>query len=84
VAQVLRRRRRFAPTAAVNLNWVFGPGENTMQTWMAPGLYLALQMAFWPLVIYLPSHWVFSRLFCGTGPRDWRLGRVTAKENSNE
>ena len=55
-----------------------------MQTWMAPGLYLALQMAFWPLVIYLPSHWVFSRLFCGTGPRDWRLGWVTAKENSNE
>jgi hypothetical protein len=51
------------PTAAVNLNWVFGPGESTIQTWMAPGLYLALQMAFWPLVIYLPTHLVFSRLF---------------------
>lgn len=51
------------PTAAVNLNWVFGPGENAIQTWMAPGLYLALQLAFWPLVIYLPSHLIFRRLF---------------------
>jgi hypothetical protein len=51
------------PTAAVNLNWVFGPGENAIQTWMAPGLYLALQLAFWPLVIYVPSHLIFRRLF---------------------
>src|SRR2546426_6523706 len=51
------------PTAAVNLNWVFGPGENTIQTWMAPGWYLALQMAFWPIVIYLPTHWVLSKLW---------------------
>jgi hypothetical protein len=51
------------PTAAVNLNWVFGPGEAVVQTWMAPGLYLALQMAFWPLVIYLPTHLLFKKLW---------------------
>ena len=44
------------PTAAVNLNWVFGPGENTMQTWMAPGWYFVLQLVFWPVFIYLPTH----------------------------
>ncbi len=32
------------PNAAVNLNWVFGPGDEKVQTWMAPGLYLALQI----------------------------------------
>jgi hypothetical protein len=55
------------PNAAVNLNWVFGPGEAVIQTWMAPGIYLALQMAFWPIAIYLPTHFVFSRLFGGGG-----------------
>jgi len=51
------------PNAAVNLNWVFGPGESTIQTWMAPGWYLVLQMLFWPLVIYVPTHLLFRRLF---------------------
>ena len=51
------------PNAAVNLNWVFGPGEETVQTWMAPGLYLALQIVFYPLVIYLPTHLALRRLF---------------------
>jgi len=51
------------PTAAVNLNWVFGPGENTVQTWMAPGWYFVLQLVFWPLVIYVPTHLLLRRLF---------------------
>lgn len=51
------------PTAAVNINWVFGPGEAVIQTWMAPGSYLALQMAFWPLVIYLPTHLALKALW---------------------
>lgn len=54
------------PTAAVNLNWVFGPGEAVVQAWMAPGLYLVLQMAFWPIVIYLPTHFALKKLW-GTG-----------------
>lgn len=51
------------PTAAVNINWVFGPGASTIQSGMPAGWYLALQLAFWPLVIYLPSHWTFTKLF---------------------
>jgi len=34
-----------------------------VQTWMAPGLYLALQVVLYPIVIYLPSHLIFRRLF---------------------
>jgi hypothetical protein len=49
------------PTAAVNLNWVFGPGENTIQTWMAPGWYFVLQLVIWPVVIYLPTHLALKR-----------------------
>ena len=49
------------PTAAVNLNWVYGPGEDVMQRWMAPWKYLVLQMVFWPVVIYLPTHLTLRR-----------------------
>lgn len=38
-----------------------GLGENSIQTWMAPGWYFALQLAFWPLVIYLPTQWAFKK-----------------------
>ncbi len=57
------------PNAAVNLNWVFGPGDEKVQTWMAPGLYLALQIVLYPLVIYLPTHLTLSRLFGGPRPQ---------------
>jgi hypothetical protein len=39
----------------VNVNYVFGVGA-TAQTWMAPGLWLALLMVALPLLIYLPTH----------------------------
>jgi len=58
------------PNVAVNLNWVFGPGEETVQTWMAPGLYLSLQIVFYPLVIYLPTHLALGRLFKGPHPNE--------------
>ena len=57
------------PTAAVNLNWVFGPGEDLIQTWMAPGLYLALQLVCWPLLIYLPTHLVLKKLWARPQPQ---------------
>jgi len=44
------------PNAAVNINWVFGPGKNEPQQWMPGWCYFALEMAFFPLCIYLPSH----------------------------
>lgn len=62
-----------SPNAAVNLNWVFGPGEENVQTWMAPGLYLVLQMAFYPLVIYLPTHLALTKLFGKPHPGPRRL-----------
>jgi hypothetical protein len=49
------------PNAAVNVNYVFGIGE-TAQTWMAPGLWLALLMVAFPLLIYLPTHLVLRTL----------------------
>jgi len=47
---------------ADNINWVFGPGSKP-QHYLPPPLYLAVLMIFLPLVIYLPTHWILSRLF---------------------
>ena len=44
-----------------NINWVFGPGQQP-QTWMAPRLYLALLMVFFPLCVYVPTHLVLQAL----------------------
>jgi hypothetical protein len=38
-----------------NINWVRGPGQEP-QKLVAPGVYLAAQMVFLPLCIYLPTH----------------------------
>jgi hypothetical protein len=40
-----------------NINWVFGPSPEP-QKLVPPGFYLAAQMIFLPLCIYLPTHWV--------------------------
>jgi hypothetical protein len=47
---------------AENVNWVFGPG-NSPQRRLPPILYLALLMAFFPLVVYLPTHLVLAKAF---------------------
>jgi len=41
--------------AADNVNWVYGPGQ-TRQSWMHPLTYLASEMVFFPVVVYLPVH----------------------------
>ena len=51
------------PDAAVNVNRVFGPKVTAVQTWMPGWAYLLLQMAVYPLVIYLPTHLIFRRIF---------------------
>lgn len=48
------------PTA--NINWVFGPGPQP-QTRLPPLVYLGIMMIFFPLVIYLPTHLLMSRIF---------------------
>jgi hypothetical protein len=46
----------FLTDPAANINSVFGPQRNQPQTSVHPLIYLALLMAFFPLVIYLPTH----------------------------
>jgi hypothetical protein len=36
---------------------------------LPPLLYLALLMIFFPPVIYLPTHWILSRLFISAAKR---------------
>jgi hypothetical protein len=57
----------------LNINWVFGPGYDHPQTWMHPVTFITLQMLFYPLCVYLPTHLVFQRIFRRPGPR-WRIG----------
>ena len=47
---------------AENINWVYGPG-NKPQERVLPLAYLALLMAFFPLVVYLATHFLLLRLF---------------------
>jgi hypothetical protein len=48
---------------AGNLNKVYGLSDKEPQTWMAPWLWLMVVMAYCFLCIYLPMHFLFSRLF---------------------
>jgi hypothetical protein len=50
------------PNAAVNMNWVFGPDER-VQTLVSPSLYLIFLLLFYPLIVYLPSHLLFRKVF---------------------
>ena len=45
-----------------NINWVFGLGPER-QTWMPAPLFLILLMVLLPLLIYLPTHLVLTKLF---------------------
>lgn len=49
------------------LNGVFGPSGSRPQTWVAPGLWLALMMLVYPACVYLPTHLVLRRLSGGRG-----------------
>jgi hypothetical protein len=47
-----------------NVNWVYGFGENPQKVLPAPLFVLVLMLLF-PLVVYLPTHLVFTRIFRG-------------------
>ena len=47
-----------------NLNWVFGIG-NPPQTWMSGHLYLVLLMIAYPLLIFIPTHFILKAAFNG-------------------
>jgi len=49
------------PNSAVNVNWVFGFGQE-VQTMMNPTLFLAIQIVLYPLCIYIPTHYLLRWL----------------------
>ena len=47
-----------------NLNWVFGIG-NPPQTWVSGHLYLVLLMLAYPLIVFMPTHFILKTAFNG-------------------
>jgi hypothetical protein len=45
-----------------NVNWVYGFGENPQRI-LPPPLFVILLMLLFPLVVYLPTHLLFARIF---------------------
>lgn len=45
-----------------NVNWVYGPG-NEPQKQLHPLAYLGLVMVFFPVIIYLPTHFLLKWIF---------------------
>jgi hypothetical protein len=52
----------FLTRPSENVNWVYGPGGEP-QKWMPAPLYLVLLMLAFPLVLYLPTHFVLKKIF---------------------
>jgi hypothetical protein len=51
------------PSAAVNINYVYGPSDAGPQQWVHPLLWLGMLMALFPVAFYLPTHLVLNKLF---------------------
>jgi hypothetical protein len=56
------------PNLAVNLNYVHGLSYERPQTWMPPWLWLTILIVGFPVLFYLPAHWVFQSLFPAPAP----------------
>jgi hypothetical protein len=50
------------PNLPVNINYVYGPNDEQAQTWMPPLAWLGVLMVAMPAVIYLPTHFVLSKV----------------------
>jgi hypothetical protein len=61
------------PGSVVNVNYVYGIGEQEPQRWMHPHAWVGLLLIGFPLVIYWPTHRLLGRLF---GPRAADARRV--------
>ncbi len=55
------------PNLPVNVNYVYGLSDDAAQTWMPPLAWFALMMAGLPLLFFVPTHWVLSRLMPPAG-----------------
>jgi hypothetical protein len=49
-----------------NVNWVYGPGQNPQKILPAP-LFVVVLMLLFALVVYLPTHLLFARIFRAPG-----------------
>jgi len=54
------------PNWAVNINYVYGFTDKQPQTLMAPWLWLVSLMAINVIAFYIPTHFVFRRVFATT------------------
>jgi hypothetical protein len=52
-----------APNLPVNINYVYGLGDEKPQEWMPPLAYFSLMMVGLPLFIFLPTHWLLNKIF---------------------
>jgi hypothetical protein len=66
VALVILPLSYLASNAQENVNWVYGFGQHPQRTLPAP-LFVILLMLLFPLVVYLPTHLLFIRIFRGAG-----------------
>jgi len=51
------------PSVAVNVNRVYGPGITDVQTRMPPLAYLGLEILFFTVCFYFPTHLLFRKIF---------------------
>jgi len=49
-----------------NVNWVYGFGQTPQRILPAP-LFVILLMLLFPLVVYLPTHLLFAKIFRAAG-----------------
>ena len=56
------------PTLAVNLNYVHGLNYDRPQSWMHPGLWLTIFLVGFPVLFYLPAHFIYRTWFPQANP----------------
>lgn len=66
VALVVLPLSYLASNPQENVNWVYGFGQNPQRI-LPPPLFVILLMLLFPLVIYLPTHLLFARIFRAAG-----------------
>jgi hypothetical protein len=62
------------PNLAVNINYVHGLSYEKPQTWMPPMVWLLSMIVGFPLVFYVPTHFIFRSLFSDPAARAARSG----------
>jgi hypothetical protein len=51
------------PNLAVNINYVHGLSYEKPQTWMPPMVWLTTMIVGFPLIFYVPAHFIFKSYF---------------------